>query len=133
MRYIGLEVKSQFFKFMYWKHKKWESHFDKGQFTLIWTHTHHLPGEEMTPGCTIRRREASRGSVMIWAICCWETSDPDMNAGSMFNVGGAQGSTSLCCCPGGGGWTCARSAACLGCSLGGRKRTILWGDTFWRP
>ena len=32
-----------------------------------------LPGEHMVPGCTIGRRQASRGSVILWAMFCWET------------------------------------------------------------
>lgn len=33
----------------------------------------HLPGRGMPPGCTMWRRHASRGSVMRWAMFCWET------------------------------------------------------------
>ncbi|KAK3519268.1 hypothetical protein QTP70_023136, partial [Hemibagrus guttatus] len=29
---------------------------------------HRLPGEHMAPGCTMGRRQASRGSVMLWAV-----------------------------------------------------------------
>ena len=32
-----------------------------------------LPGEHMATGCTMGRRQASRGSVMLWAMFCWET------------------------------------------------------------
>ncbi|KAK3511175.1 hypothetical protein QTP70_032220, partial [Hemibagrus guttatus] len=30
----------------------------------------------MAPGCTMGRRQASRGSVMLWAVFCWETLGP---------------------------------------------------------
>ncbi|KAK3524449.1 hypothetical protein QTP70_029313 [Hemibagrus guttatus] len=33
----------------------------------------HLPGEHMAPGCTMGRRKAGRGSVMLWAMFCSET------------------------------------------------------------
>ena len=36
----------------------------------------HLPGEHMAPGCTMGRRQASGGSVMLWAMFCWETLGP---------------------------------------------------------
>ena len=35
-----------------------------------------LPGEYMAPGCTMGRRQAGGGSVMLWAMFCWETLDP---------------------------------------------------------
>ena len=35
-----------------------------------------LPGEVMAPGCTVGRRQAGGGSVMLWAIFCWETLGP---------------------------------------------------------
>ncbi len=35
-----------------------------------------LPGEQMEPGCTMVRRQAGRGSVMLWAMFCWETLGP---------------------------------------------------------
>ena len=35
-----------------------------------------LPVEHMTPGCTMGRRQAGGGSVMLWAIFCWETLGP---------------------------------------------------------
>ncbi|KAK3556264.1 hypothetical protein QTP70_007073 [Hemibagrus guttatus] len=37
---------------------------------------HRLPGEHMAPGCTMGRRQAGRGSVMLWAMFCWETLGP---------------------------------------------------------
>ena len=33
----------------------------------------HLPGEVMAPGCAVGRRQAGGGSVMPWAMFCWET------------------------------------------------------------
>ena len=30
-------------------------------------------GEQMATGCTTGRRQAGGGSVMIWAMLCWET------------------------------------------------------------
>lgn len=33
-----------------------------------------LPEEHMAPGCTVERRQASRGSVTLLAIFCWETT-----------------------------------------------------------
>jgi len=35
-----------------------------------------LPGEVMAPGCTVGRRQAGGGSVMLWAMFCWETLGP---------------------------------------------------------
>ncbi|KAK3520422.1 hypothetical protein QTP70_024176, partial [Hemibagrus guttatus] len=32
--------------------------------------------EHMAPGCTMGRRQASRGSVMLCAMFCWETLGP---------------------------------------------------------
>ncbi|KAK3516948.1 hypothetical protein QTP70_028239, partial [Hemibagrus guttatus] len=37
---------------------------------------HRLPGEHMAPGCTMGRRQAGGGSVMLWAMFCWETLGP---------------------------------------------------------
>jgi len=37
---------------------------------------HRLPGEHMAPGCTMGRRQADGGSVMLWAKFCWETLGP---------------------------------------------------------
>ncbi len=41
-----------------------------------------LPGEEMAPGCTMGRRQAGRGSVMLWAMFCWETMGPGIHVTS---------------------------------------------------
>ncbi len=32
-----------------------------------------LPREEMAPGCTMGRKQAGKGSLMLWVMCCWET------------------------------------------------------------
>ena len=34
------------------------------------------PGQHMTPGCTMGNRQAGGGSVMFWAMFCWETLGP---------------------------------------------------------
>jgi len=34
-----------------------------------------LPGEVMAPGCTVVQQEDLRGSLMHWAMFCWETMD----------------------------------------------------------
>ncbi|KAK3508781.1 hypothetical protein QTP70_006023 [Hemibagrus guttatus] len=39
-------------------------------------HVRCLPGEHMAPGCTMGRRKASGGSVMLWAMFFWETVGP---------------------------------------------------------
>lgn len=36
-------------------------------------HVCHLPGNEMAPGCTMGKVQASEGSVMLWAMSSWET------------------------------------------------------------
>ncbi|KAK3522147.1 hypothetical protein QTP70_026962 [Hemibagrus guttatus] len=46
-----------------WKKVSWS---DESCFLL-----HH-----MAPGCTMGRRRAGRGSVMLWAMFCWETLGP---------------------------------------------------------
>ncbi|KAK3519048.1 hypothetical protein QTP70_016372 [Hemibagrus guttatus] len=60
-----------------WKKVTWS---DESRFLL-----HHvdvrvcarlLPGEHMAPGCTMGRRRAGGGSVMLWAMFCWETLGP---------------------------------------------------------
>ena len=60
-----------------WKKVAWS---DESRFLL-----HHvdgrvrvrrLPGEHMAPGCTMGRRQAGGGSVMLWAMFCWETLGP---------------------------------------------------------
>ncbi len=35
-----------------------------------------LTGEHMAPGCTMGRRQAGGGSVMLWAMLGWETLGP---------------------------------------------------------
>ncbi len=37
---------------------------------------HRLPGEHMAPGSTTGRRQAGGGSVMLYAMLCWETLGP---------------------------------------------------------
>ena len=63
-----------------WKKVAWS---DESRFLL-----HHvdgrvrvrcLPGEEMAPGCTMGRRQAGGGSVMLWAMFCWETLGPGIH------------------------------------------------------
>ena len=60
-----------------WKKVAWS---DESRFLL-----HHVdgrvrvrrfPGEHMAPGCTMGRRQAGGGSVMLWAMFCWETLGP---------------------------------------------------------
>ncbi|KAK3560711.1 hypothetical protein QTP86_014737, partial [Hemibagrus guttatus] len=35
-----------------------------------------LPEEHMAPGCTMGRRRAGGGSVLLWSMFCWETLGP---------------------------------------------------------
>ncbi|KAK3523811.1 hypothetical protein QTP70_010172 [Hemibagrus guttatus] len=60
-----------------WKKVVWS---DESRFLL-----HHvdgrvrvclLPGEHMAPGCTMGRRRAGGGSVLLWSMFCWETLGP---------------------------------------------------------
>lgn len=37
---------------------------------------HRLPGGEMTAGYAIERTQANRGSAMLLAMFCWETTGP---------------------------------------------------------
>lgn len=37
---------------------------------------HHLPGEHLAPGCTMGKSCAARGSVLLWAVFCWEAFCP---------------------------------------------------------
>ncbi|KAK3533885.1 hypothetical protein QTP70_033007 [Hemibagrus guttatus] len=37
---------------------------------------HLLPGKHMAPACTMGRRRAGGGSLMLWAMFCWETLGP---------------------------------------------------------
>ena len=57
-----------------WKKVVWS---DESSFLLHhvvgWVCVHCLPGEDIAPGCTMGRRQASGGSVMLWAMFCWET------------------------------------------------------------
>ena len=60
-----------------WKKVAWS---DESRFLLHHVDgqvcVHHLPGEHMAPGCTMGRRQAGGGSVMLWAMFCWETLGP---------------------------------------------------------
>ncbi|KAK3562667.1 hypothetical protein QTP86_004084 [Hemibagrus guttatus] len=60
-----------------WKKVAWS---DESRFPLHHmdgrVHVHRLLGEHMAPGCTMRRRQAGGGSVMLWAMFCWETLGP---------------------------------------------------------
>uniref|UniRef100_A0A8C4NKQ7 Tc1-like transposase DDE domain-containing protein n=1 Tax=Eptatretus burgeri TaxID=7764 RepID=A0A8C4NKQ7_EPTBU len=57
-----------------WKKGAWS---DESRFLLdhVDGHVHerHLPGEVMAQGCTVERRQAGGGSVMLWAMFCWKT------------------------------------------------------------
>ncbi|MCJ8739854.1 hypothetical protein PDJAM_G00052120 [Pangasius djambal] len=64
-----------------WKKKvAWS---DESRFLLHhvdgWVRVGRLPGEEMTPGCPMRRRQAGGGSVMLWATFYWETLGPGLH------------------------------------------------------
>ena len=39
-------------------------------------HLRHLAVGHMAPGCTMGRRQACGGSVILWALFCWETLGP---------------------------------------------------------
>ncbi|KAJ8276573.1 hypothetical protein COCON_G00083250, partial [Conger conger] len=63
-----------------WKKVVWS---DESRFLL-----HHvdgqvrvrsLPGEEMAPECTVERRQDGGGSMMLWAMFCWETLGPGIH------------------------------------------------------
>ena len=60
-----------------WKKVAWS---DESRFLLDHVDGHvrvrRLPGEMMAPGCTVGRRQAGGGSVMLWAMFCWETLGP---------------------------------------------------------
>ncbi len=43
-----------------------------------------LPGEHMAPGCTMGRRQAGGGSVMLCGMFCWETLAPVMHVDFTF-------------------------------------------------
>ncbi|MCI4385481.1 hypothetical protein PGIGA_G00050990 [Pangasianodon gigas] len=63
-----------------WKKVAWS---DESRFLLHHLDSrvcvHRLPGEEMAPGCTMGRRQAGGGSVMLYAMFCWETSGPGLH------------------------------------------------------
>ena len=41
-----------------------------------WVPVRSLPGEHMALGCTVGRRQAGRGRVMLWAMLCLEILGP---------------------------------------------------------
>lgn len=49
-----------------------ESHF-LSHCLDTWVHMHLFPGEEMAPGCTVRRKQVVRSSVMFWTIFYWKS------------------------------------------------------------
>ena len=57
-----------------WKKVAWS---DESRFLLDHVdgrvRVRRLPGEVMVPGCTVGRQQAGGGSVMLWAMVCWET------------------------------------------------------------
>ena len=54
-----------------WKKVAWS---DESSFLLnSRLRVRRIPGEVMAPGCTVGRRQAGGGSVMLWAMFCWET------------------------------------------------------------
>ena len=58
-----------------WKSVVWS---DESRFLLhhVDGRVRRLPGEHIVPGCTMGRRQAGGGSVMLWAMFCWETLGP---------------------------------------------------------
>lgn len=40
-----------------------------------------LHGEDLAPGCTMGRRQANEGCVMLWVMFCWETLGPAIHVG----------------------------------------------------
>lgn len=56
-----------------WKRVAWS---DESRFLLHHTWMRRLPGEEVARGCTMGRMQARGGSVVLWAILCWDTLDP---------------------------------------------------------
>lgn len=50
---------------------------DESRFLLYYVdgcvRVRRLPGEHMAPRCITGRRQAGGGSVMLWAMFCWET------------------------------------------------------------
>ena len=63
-----------------WKKVAWS---DESRFLLDQVdsrvHVPRLPGEVMAPGCTVGRRQAGGGSVMLWAMFCLETLGPSIH------------------------------------------------------
>lgn len=63
--------------------RKKVAYFDKSCFLLHhvdgWVCVHWLAWGERMPGCTMGRGQADRGSLMLWAVVCWETLDPAMD------------------------------------------------------
>ena len=57
-----------------WKKIAWS---DESRFLLDHVdgrvRVRHKAGEVMAPGYTVGRRQAGGGSVMLWAMFCWET------------------------------------------------------------
>ena len=41
-----------------------------------WVSARHLHWEHIAPGCTIGKRQAGGGTVMLWAMFCRETFSP---------------------------------------------------------
>ncbi|MCI4379860.1 hypothetical protein PGIGA_G00233280, partial [Pangasianodon gigas] len=68
-----------------WKKVAWS---DKSHFLLHHVEgrvcVHRLPGEEMAPGCTMERTQAGGGSVMLWAMFCWETLGPGIHVDAIL-------------------------------------------------
>ncbi|MCI4384032.1 hypothetical protein PGIGA_G00033660 [Pangasianodon gigas] len=68
-----------------WKKVAWS---DKSHFLLHhvegWGRVHRLPGEEMAPACTMGRTQAGGGSVMLWAMFCWETLGPGIHVDAIL-------------------------------------------------
>ena len=60
-----------------WKKVAWS---DESRFLLDHVDGHvrvcRLPREVMAQGCNVGRRQAGGGSVMLWAMFCWETLCP---------------------------------------------------------
>lgn len=38
-----------------------------------------LPGKDQASGCTMGRRQAGGGSMMLWTVFCWETVGPTIH------------------------------------------------------
>ena len=63
-----------------WKKVIWS---DESHFYLYHmdgrVRVHHLPGEDISPGSTVGRKQASGGNVMLWAMFCWEALGPGIH------------------------------------------------------